>query len=227
MLRVLLSSCSANIIYDVMPNRGVPDSCLMKQVRGVFSAGSCSLLCLSEEPSCSSLELRNEICRLGSCLTTITPDANSVAYGKFGCPTDYVLVGQGCYRLIKELRTIKTARTICESESGYLASPETEEQLRALINYIRILNPQRPNSSGDFTFGVLTDLTYQKSSGGLLRQGVVINVADDLWAVGCPQNENRGRINVILNEENSFKLCNVIGTYGKRLILCQKDPIHG
>ena len=83
MLHVLFSSCSANVTYDVMPSTGVPDSCLVKEIQGVFSAGLCSFMCLSEGPQCATIEVRNnQICRLGSCLAAIQSNANIVAYGK-------------------------------------------------------------------------------------------------------------------------------------------------
>ena len=225
MLHVLISSCSANVTYDVMLNTGVPDSCLLKQVQGVFSAGSCSIMCLLEGPPCATIELRyNQICRLGSCLAAIEPNANIVAYGKFGCPTDYDRVGQACYRLIKELYNIDEARAACASESGNLALPETEEQLRALISYITILNPQKPASPTiGYRFGVYIGLRYEVSSRKLMRQGDVLNVADEMWAHGCPIHVNNRKTDLVLYLGDSFRMCNVSGGSRGRFFVCQKD----
>ena len=115
----------------------------------------------------------------------------------------------------------------CASESGYLALPETEEQLRDLISYITILNPQKPASpSISYRFGVNIDLRYKVNSRKLMRQSVVFNVADNMWADRFPMNGNSRRTDVILASADSFRLCNVAGG-SKRFTVCQKDLIYG
>ena len=228
MLHVLFSSCSANVTYDVMPSTGVPDSCLVKEVQGVFSAGSCSLQCLYEGPPCATIEMRNnQICRLGSCLAAIQSNANIVAYGKFSCPTNYTRVGQACYRVLQERHLITTSAAACASDSGFLALPETSEQIRALSSYLTILNPQTPNSADcHHLHGAYIGLQYRPSSRELMRQGVVINVTDDVWVNGFP-NDNIARTSIMLSRLYAFRLVNIAGVYDRRCPVCQKDFIYG
>ena len=173
-LACIVPQCLAGVLLKPLSNMGVPSSCLLKEVRGSFSAGLCAVHCVFYSPHCFAVQLKaNEVCRLGSCFKLIAPNETVKTYATWRCPKTYRRVGHACYRLVLKLEYVAGAKTYCKDEAdGYLSLPDTELQLRALMTYIADKDLQEPTAgSKGYNFGVFIGLVYRISKRKLLHNG--------------------------------------------------------